>query len=185
MMLAHWKKSYDQHRQHITKQRHYFANKYLHSQSYVFSSSHVWIWELEHKEDWAAKNWHFQTVVLEKILESLSNNKEIKPVNPKRNQPWAIIWGTDVEVEASILGHLIQRANSVGKILMLRMIKGKRRKKRQMMRWLDNIINSMDMNLSKLWKTVEDRGAMGVSVHGVSKNQTWHNDWTAATTTTT
>ena len=94
-MLASWKKSYDKPTQCIKKQRHYFANKGPHSQSYGFSSSHVWIWELDHKEGWMLKNWCFWTVVLEKTLESSLNCKEIKPVNPKGNQSWILIGRTD------------------------------------------------------------------------------------------
>ena len=84
-MLAPWKKSYDQARQHIKKQRHYFANKGPCSQSYGFSSSYVWIWELDYKESWVPKNWCFWTVVFEKTLESPFNSKKIKPVNPRKS----------------------------------------------------------------------------------------------------
>ena len=89
--LAPWKKSYDQPRQHIKKQRHYFANKGPSNQSYGFSSSHVWMWQLGYKESWALKNWCFWTVVLEKTLGSLLGCKEIQPVNPKGNQTWIFI----------------------------------------------------------------------------------------------
>ena len=82
-MLTPWKESYDQPRQHIKKQRHYFANKGLSSQGYGFSSGHVWMWELDHKESWALKNWCFWTVVLEKTLESPLDCKEIQPVHRK------------------------------------------------------------------------------------------------------
>ena len=87
-----WKKSYDQPRQHIKKQRHYFANKGLSSQNYGFSSSHVWMWELDYKESRVLKNWCFWTVVLEKTLESPLDCKEIQPVHPKGNQSWIIHW---------------------------------------------------------------------------------------------
>ena len=97
-VLAPWKKSYDQPRQHIKKQRHYFANKGLSSQSYDFSSSHVWMWELDYKESWAPKNWCFWTVVLEKTLESPLDCKKIQPVNPKGNQSWILIGKTDAEI---------------------------------------------------------------------------------------
>ena len=100
---APWKKSYDKPRQCIKKQRHQFANKGLYSQSYGFSSSHVWMWELDHKEGWALKNWCFCTVVLKKTLESPLDNRKIKPVNPKGNQPWIFIGRTDAEAEAPIL----------------------------------------------------------------------------------
>ena len=96
-------KSYDQPRQHFKKQRHYFANKGPSSQSYGFSSGHVWMWELDYKENWAPKNWWFWTVVLEKTLESPLDCKEIQPVHPKGNQSWAFIGRTDAEAEAPIL----------------------------------------------------------------------------------
>ena len=102
-MLAPWKKSHDKPRQPIKKQRHYFANKGLHSQSYGFSSSHVQMWELDHKEGWTPKNWFFWTLVLEKTLESPLDCKEIKPVHPKENQTWAFTGRTDVEAEAPVL----------------------------------------------------------------------------------
>ena len=101
--LAPWKKSYDQPRQHIKKQRHYFANKGPSSQSYGFSSGHVWMWELDYKEGWVLKNWCFWTVVLEKTLESSLDCKEIQPVNPKGEQSWIFIGRTDVEAESPIL----------------------------------------------------------------------------------
>ena len=102
MTLAPWKKSYDKPRQHIKKQRT-FANKGPSSQSYGFSSSHVWMWELDYKENWAPKNWCFWTVVLEKTLESPLACKEIQPAHPKRNQSWMFIGRTDVEAETPIL----------------------------------------------------------------------------------
>ena len=102
-MLAPWKKSYDKTRQHIQKQRCYFADKGLYSQSCGYFSSHVWIWKLYHKEGWVLKNWSFWTVVLEKTLESPLDCKEIKPVNPKENQSWIFIWRTSAESEAPIL----------------------------------------------------------------------------------
>ena len=97
-----WKESYDQPRQHI-KQRHYFANKDLSSQSYGFSSSHIWMWELDHKESWAQKKWCFWTVVLEKTLESPLHCKEIQPVHPKGDQSWIFTGRTDAEAETPIL----------------------------------------------------------------------------------
>ena len=102
-MLVPWEISYDQPRQHIKKQRYYFANKSPSSQSYGFSSSHVWVWELDHKEGWAPKNWYFWTVVLEKTVESPLDRKQIKLVNPKENQSWLFTGGTDAGAEAPIL----------------------------------------------------------------------------------
>ena len=100
---APWKKSYDKPRQHIKKQRHYFANKGLSRQSYGFSSSHVWMWELDYKKSWAPKNWCFWTVVLEKTLESPLDCKEIKLVNPKGNQSWIFIRRTDGDWNSNTL----------------------------------------------------------------------------------
>jgi len=100
--LAPWKKSYDQPRQHVKKQRHYFPNKDPSSQSYGFSSSHVWMWELEYKESWMPKNWSFWTVMLEKTLESPLACKEIQPVHPKGNQSQIFIGRTNVEAETPI-----------------------------------------------------------------------------------
>ena len=97
------KESYGQPRQHIKKQRHYFADKGQSSQSYGFSSSHVWMWELDHKESWSPKNWCFWTVVLEKTLESPLDSKEIQSVHPKGNQSWILIGRTDAEAETPIL----------------------------------------------------------------------------------
>ena len=89
--------------QHIKKQRHYFANKDPSSQSYGFSSSHIWMWNLDHKESWMPKNWCLRTVVLEKTLESPLDCKEIKPIHPKGNLSWIFIGRTDPEAETPIL----------------------------------------------------------------------------------
>ena len=102
-MLVPWKKSYEQPRQHIKKQRHYLASKCLSSQTYGFSSSHVWMWELDYKESWVLKNWCFWTVVLEKTLESPLDYKEIQLVNPKGNWSWIFIGRTAAEAETPIL----------------------------------------------------------------------------------
>ena len=102
-MLAPWKESYGKPRQSFKTQRHHFANKCPYSQSYGFSSSHVWMWELDCKESWAPRNWCFWTVVLEKTLESPLDCKEIEPVNPKGDQSWVFIGRTDVIAETLIL----------------------------------------------------------------------------------
>ena len=102
-MLAPWKKSYDQSSQHIKKQRHYFVNKGLSSQSYGFSSSRVQMWELDYKENRVPKNWCYWTVLLEKTLESPLDCKEIQPVHPKGDQSRVFIGRTDAEAETPIL----------------------------------------------------------------------------------
>ena len=112
-----WKKNYEKPRQHNKKQRHYFAYKGLYSKSYGFSSSHVWMWELDHKESWVPKNWFFWTVVLEKTLESPLYYKGIKPVSPKGNQSWVFIGRTDAETEAPTLWPLDGKNWHIGKHL--------------------------------------------------------------------
>ena len=102
-LLTPWKKSYDQPRQHIQKQRHYFVDKDPFSQGYGFFSGHVWMWKLDYKESWVLKNWCFWTVVLEKTLESPLDSKEIQPVPPKGDQSWVFTGRTDAEAETPIL----------------------------------------------------------------------------------
>ena len=131
-MLASWKDSYDKCRQCIEEQRHHFADRGLYSQSCGFSSCPVGMWELDHKQRWGPKNWCFWIVVLEKDLESPLDCKEIKPVDPKGNQlsmetttQWKRLM---LMLNLQYFGHLIQRADSLEKTLMLRKIEGRRKK---------------------------------------------------------
>ena len=155
----------------ILKSRHYFANKGPYSQSYGFSSSHVWTWRLDHKEGWTQKNWCLRILVLEKILQG-PWTKEIKPGNTKGNQPCIFIGRTDTEAEALILwspdakSWLFRKDSDSGKI------EGKRRNRQQRMRWLHSITNSVNTNLNRLSDIVEDRGAWHATVHGVAKSWT-------------
>ena len=178
-MLAPWKKNYDKSRQHIKMQRCYFAYKGPSSQSYFFSSSHVWMWELDHKESWAPKNWYFWTVVLEKTLESPlisqgeSNQSILKEINPKYS-----LEGLMLKLKLQCFGHMMWRAGSLEEMLMLGKIEGRRRRGRQRVRWLDGITDEMDMNLGKLQEMVRDREAWHVVVHAAMKSWTWPGDWT-------
>ena len=143
------------------------------------------MWDLDHKESWALKNWCFQTVVLEKMIESPLDSKEIKLVNPKGNQPWIITGMTDAETEAPIFWPPDTKSQFIGKDPDTGKDWRQKEKGWQRIRWLDSITDSiLLMNLSKLWKIVEDRGAWCATVHGVEKNWIQISDWTTTKTTT-
>ena len=127
----------------MKKQRHYFADKGPSSQGYGFSSSHVWMWELDHKESWVLKNWCFWTVVLEKTFESpldykRSNQSIVKEISPEYS-----LEGLMLKLKPQYFGHLMWRSDSLAKTLMLGKIEGRRRRGRQKMRWLDGITDLM------------------------------------------
>ena len=136
-----------------------------------------WMWELDYKESWVPKNWCYWTVVLEKTLESPLDCKEIQPVHPKGNQSWVFIGRTDVNLKLQYFGHLMQRADSSEKTLMLGKIEGRRRRWWQRMRWLDDITDSMDIVWESSWSCWWI-GKPGVLQSMGSQSWTQLSDWT-------
>ena len=165
-------------RHHLKSKDITFLTKVCIVKAMFFSSSHVWTWELDHKEGWALKKWCFWIVVLEGTLKSPLDNKEIKPVNPKENKPWIFIGRTDAELKLQYFGYLMRRADSLEKTLTLVKIEVRRRREWQRMRWLDGTTDSMGISLSKLQEIVKDRETWHAVVHWVSKCRTWLRNWT-------
>ena len=149
------------------------------SQSYGFSSSHVWMWELDHKEGWASKNWYFWMVVVEKILESPLDCKKIQPINPKGNQLWIFVGRADAKAEAplcwppDVKSRFIWKDPDAGKDL--------RQEEKEMTK--DEVVGWHHKHngheFEQLWEIGKDEEAWPAAVHGVTKNWIWLSDWTA------
>ena len=166
----------------VLKVEAHFANKFAHSQSYGFVSSDVHMWELDHKDGWVPKNWCFQTIMLEKTLESPLDSKEMKLISPKGNQPWILIGRTDGWSWSSILWPPDVKCWLIGKDPDALKVEGKRRGWQRIL-WLNGITDSMDMSLSKLSETVKDRETWHAAVHGFMKSQTQLINWTTFSVT--
>ena len=168
-MLAPWKESYDKSRQCIRKQKHHFADKHSYSQSYISSSSHIQMWELDHKEGWTLKNWCFQIVVLEKTLESPLDSKKINQSILKKVNVEYSLEGLMLELEGQYIDCLMWRAYLIEKTLMLGRIESRRRRGQQRMRWLADITNSVDMSIAnsgRSWRTGKPGGPQSYSPWG-------------------
>ena len=177
-ILGPWKKSYDITRQHIKKQRHHFAAKFLYSQSYGFSNSHVWMWELEHKEGWAPKNWCLQTVVLGKSLESPLDCKEIQSVHSKADQSWVFFGRTDAKAGTPVLwpsdakSQLFGKDPDAGKDWRQEV---KEMTEDEMVGW-HHWLNGHEFE--QIPGDSEGQGSWRAVIHGVAKSWTQFSNWT-------
>ena len=177
-MLTSWKESYDRPRQHIQKQRYYFANKGPSSEGDGFSTGHVWMWELDCEETERQRIDAFELWCWRRILRVPWTARKFNQSILKETSPGCSLEGLMLRLKLQYFGHLMQRVDSLEKTLMLWGIGGRRRRGRQRMRSLNDITDSMHMSLGELQELVIDRKAWRAVIHGVAKSQTRLIDWT-------
>ena len=184
-MLTPWKESYDQPKEHIEKQRHYFVNEGLSSQGYGFSSGHVWMWELDCEESWAPKNCGaFELWCWRRLLRIPWTARRINQSILKEINLGCSLEALMLKLKLQYFGHLMQRVESWERTLMLGGVGSRGRRGRQRMRWLDGITVLMNLSLGELQVLVMDKEAWRAVIHGVTKCQTWLSDWTELNTHT-